>query len=94
MSSGGGGFFNRFTPWGGGDGAGSGSHQGGGPGRGGNHPECRLQGPGEGGRRGVSFEDATEYDLAGDYYGGDQYPIHHALSDAEFEARRNSTHEQ
>ncbi len=65
MSAGGGGYFNPFIPRGGGGGR-SGGHQGGDPGRGGNHPERRLhQGPG-GGHRGVSFEDAAEYDLAVD----------------------------
>jgi hypothetical protein len=89
MSSEGGGFFNRFTPWGRGGGA-PGGHQGGGPGRGVNHPQ--LQGPG-GGRRGVSFEDAVEYDFADDdrnLYGEDQYPLRRAFSDAEYEAHWNS----
>ncbi len=65
-------------------------HQGGGPGRGVNHP--RLQGPG-GGRRGVSFEDAAEYDFPDNnrsLYGRDQYPLHRAFSNAEYKARRNS----
>ena len=74
MSSGGGGFFNRFTPWGGGGGGDAGGHQGGGPGRGVNHP--RPQGPG-GGQRGISFEDTAEYDFADDdciYMGGINTP--------------------
>jgi hypothetical protein len=91
MSSGGGGFFNRFTPWGGGGGGGApGGHQGGGPGRGVNHP--RIPGPG-GGRRGVSFEDTADYDFADDdrnLHGDNQYPQCRAFSDAEYEARRNS----
>ncbi len=73
-------------------GGGSGGHQGGGPDRGGNHPERQLQGP-RGERRGVSFEEAAEYDFTDDersLYGGDQYPPRRALSDAEYEARRNS----
>jgi hypothetical protein len=90
MSSGGGGFFNGFTPWRRVGGGAPGGHQGGGPGRGDYHP--RLQGPG-GGRRGVSFEDSAEYDFAADgrnLYGKGQYPPSHAFSDAEYEARRNS----
>ena len=88
MSSRGGGFFNHFTPWGRGGGA-PGSLQGSGPGRGVNHP--RLQGPG-GGRRGVSFEDAAEYDFANDDrnpHGEDHYPLRRAFSEAEYEAHRN-----
>ena len=92
MTSGGGGFFNRFTPWGRGGGRGGpGGHQGGGPpGRGDYHP--RLQGPG-GGRRGVSFEDSADYDFADDdrnLYGEGQYPPRRTFNDAEYEARRNS----
>jgi len=90
MTSGGGGFFNRFTPGGRGGGGGPGGHQGRGPGRGDYHP--RLQGPG-GGRRGVSFEDSAEYDFADDdrnLYGEGQYPPRRAFNDAEYEARQNS----
>ena len=84
-----GGDFLTDSPHGDGGGV-TGGHQGGGPGRGVNHP--RLQGPG-GGRRGVSFEDAAEYDFANNdrsLYGGDQYPLHCAFSNAEYKARRNS----
>jgi hypothetical protein len=90
MSSEGGGFFNRSTPWGGGGGGAAGGHQGGGPGRGFNH--SRPQGPG-GGWRGISFEDAAEYDFVNDnmhLYGRDQYPPRRAFSDPEYEARWNS----
>ena len=31
-----------------------------------------------------------EYDLADDYYGGEQYPSHNAISESEYEARRAS----
>ena len=87
-----GGFFNRFSPWGGG--GGSGNQQPGGPhgpGRGGNHPERRPHGLG-GSRRGVSFEDYDDYDLADDgrEYGGGRYSHRHGLSDSEYEARRTS----
>ena len=88
-----GGFFNRFSPWGGGGGSGNqqpgGSH---GPGRrGGNHPERRPHGLG-GSRRGVSFEDYDDYDLADDgrEYGGGRYSHRRGLSDSEYEARRTS----
>ena len=90
MTSGGGGFFHRFTPWGRGGGGAPGGHQGGGSGRGDYHP--RLQGPGEG-RRGVSFEDSSGYDFADNgrnLCGENQYPLRRAFSDAEYEARRNS----
>ena len=71
MSSSGGGFLNCFPVWGGG--GGGGGHQGRGAGRGGNHPDCQLQGLG-GARGWVSFEEAVEYDLANDgreYFGRD-----------------------
>jgi hypothetical protein len=90
MNSSGGGFFNCFPSWGGG--GGGGGHQGGGAGRGGNHPNCQLQGPG-GLRVQVSFEEAAEYNLANngrDYYGMDNYPLRCAFSNAGYEARRNS----
>jgi len=90
-AGGGGGFFNRLNPWGAGWGGAPGGHQGGGlGGRGGNHH--RPQGPG-GERRGVSFEDSTEYDFADDdrnLYGEGQYPPRCAFSNAEYEARRNA----
>ena len=90
MSSGGGGFFNQFTPWGRGGGGAPNGHQGGGPSRGDYHP-C-LQGLG-GGRRGISFEESVEYDFTDDdriLYGEGQYSPRRAFSDAEYEARRNS----
>jgi hypothetical protein len=47
MSGSGAGFFNRFSPWGGGGGGGGQQGDGQrGPGRGGNHPERRPHGPG------------------------------------------------
>jgi len=63
-----------------------GGHQGGGPGGGVNHPRPQ-------GRRGVSFEDAAEYEFANNdrkLYGEDQYPLCRAFSNAEYEDRRNS----
>jgi hypothetical protein len=92
MSSRGGGFFNRFTPWGEGGGGGApGGHHGGGVGRGSNHRQ--PQGPG-GGWGGVSFEDAAEYDHidnARTLFEDEQYPpLRRAFSDAEYEARQRS----
>jgi len=87
-----GGFFNRFSPWGGDRGGRNqqpGGHQG--PGRGGNHPERRPHGLG-GSRRGVSFEDDGDYDLADDgrEYGGGRYSHRRGLSDSEYKACRTS----
>ncbi len=89
--SGGGDFFNRFSPWGGG---GGGGQQGGGqrgPGRGGNHPERRPHGPG-GPRGHISFKDNGNYEFADDGrdYFGSRYMIRHGLNDLEYEARRNA----
>ena len=61
-------------------------------GRGGNHPDCHLQGPG--GTRGwVSFEEAAKYNLTDnvrDYYGRDNHPLHRAFNDAGYDAHWNS----
>jgi len=74
-----------------GGGGAPGGHHGGGLGRGLNHRQ--PQGP-EGGRRGVSFEDATDYDHIGDartLFEDEQYPpLHRAFSDAEYEAQEQS----
>jgi hypothetical protein len=83
-----GGFFNQFSPWGGSGGGGNqqpGGHQG--PSRGGNHPEHRPHGLG-GSRRGVSFKDDSNYDLANDgrEYGGGRYSHRRGLSDLEYKA--------
>ena len=88
-----GGFFNQFSPWGGG-GGGRGNQQPGGhqgPGRGGNHPERRPHGLG-GSPHGVSFEDYDDYDLTDDgrEYGGGRYSHRRGLSDLEYEARHTS----
>ncbi len=68
-----------------------GGHHGGGPGRGSNHRQ--RQGPG-GGRQGVSFDDAAEYDYIDDartLFGDEPYPpLRCAFSDAEYEARQQS----
>jgi hypothetical protein len=93
MSRSGRGFFNRFPLWGGG--GGGDGHQGGGTGRGGNHPHCQLLRPGEA-RGWVSFKEAAVYDLADDgrdYYGRDipypnNYSLRHSYSDAGYEAHR------
>ncbi len=61
-----GGLYGGFFPWGGGGGNGgqqsSGHH---GHGRGGNHPNCRIQGSG-GGLGCTSLKDEGDYDLAND----------------------------
>ena len=63
-ASGGGGFFNQLNPRGARGGGAPGGHQGKGPGgRDENHPRPQVPG---GGRRGVSFEDSTEYDFSDD----------------------------
>jgi hypothetical protein len=78
-------FFGRLGLWGGGIGGGPPGH-----GRGDNHPDCHSHGLG-GPRRHVSFEDEQfNYDLAKDgrEFTGGAYPLHRALSNAEYKARR------
>jgi hypothetical protein len=77
-----------------GRGGGSGSQHGSGqhgPGRGGNHPDCHLHGPGAP-RGHVLFKDKVDYDLANngrDYTRG-HYSYRRGLSELEYEARQNA----